>query len=100
MAAAAACLAASARPAAAAQAPSGDDCGAQQAPQPCDPAARVAVLERKLAHLRSWMASVASQVAASNPQLAKNARRLYVGGVPTGTTEVRRGARSGPPGAP
>jgi hypothetical protein len=54
----------------------------------------VAVLERKLHHLRSWMGSVNAQMAATNPQLVKNARRLYVGGVPPGTTEVRGAART------
>ncbi|KIY92180.1 hypothetical protein MNEG_15783 [Monoraphidium neglectum] len=49
--------------------------------------AQVAVLERKLHHLRSWMGSINAQMAATNPQLVKNARRLYVGGVPPGTTE-------------
>jgi hypothetical protein len=50
---------------------------------------RAGLLERKLAHLRGWVAAVNAQVAANNPQLVKNARRLYVGGVPEGTTEVR-----------
>jgi hypothetical protein len=52
---------------------------------------QVAALERKLAHLRSWIAAINSQMAATNPQLVKNARRLYVGGVPEGTSEVRPG---------
>lgn len=58
---------------------------------------QVSILDKKLAHLRSWMASVQTQMAATNPQLAKNARRLYIGGVPTGTTEVRNSIRSGRP---
>ena len=52
-------------------------------------------MERKLQHLRSWMASVNAHMATTNPQLVKNARRLYVGGVPPGTTEVRA-RRRGP----
>ena len=56
-------------------------------PAPLSPPQQVAQLERKLAHLRAWVASVNAQVAASNPQLVKNARKLYVGGVPEGTTE-------------
>jgi hypothetical protein len=75
-----------------APAPLGADVGASPLTPPEQFTAReqrVATLERRLAHLRAWMASVCNQMASTNPQLAKNARRLYIGGVPADTTEVR-----------
>jgi hypothetical protein len=47
-------------------------------------------LEHRLAHLQAWMEAQASQMQASNPATVKNARRLYIGGLPEGTTDVSR----------
>jgi hypothetical protein len=49
----------------------------------------ISILQRRLEHFRSWLAGVQGQVAARDPQIIKNARRLYVGGIPEGTKEVR-----------
>lgn len=48
--------------------------------------------QKKLGHLRTWVASLHGKVAQMNPQALKNSRRLYVGGVPIDTSEVRHGA--------
>jgi hypothetical protein len=45
-------------------------------------------LEHRLAHLQAWMEAQASQMQADNPATVKNARRLYIGGLPEGTTDV------------
>jgi hypothetical protein len=50
------------------------------------------MLQRRLEHFRGWLAGVQEQVTARDPQIIKNARRLYVGGIPEGTKEVRKPA--------
>lgn len=49
---------------------------------------QIHVLQRKLEHFRSWLSGLQGQLAAKDPQLLKNARRLYIGGIPDGTKEV------------
>lgn len=50
--------------------------------------AQILMLQKKLGHLRTWVASLHGKVAQMNPQALKNSRRLYVGGVPIDTSEV------------
>lgn len=50
---------------------------------------QIHVLQRKLEHFRAWLSGLQGQLVAKDPQLLKNARRLYVGGIPQGTKEVR-----------
>ncbi len=45
-------------------------------------------LQRKLEHYRSWLSSLQGQMQHKDPTVIKNARRLYVGGIPEGTREV------------
>lgn len=52
----------------------------------------ISVLQKKLDHFRAWLQSLQTQVQAKDPQILKNARRLYIGGIPEGTKEVRRAA--------
>ncbi|KAF6259757.1 hypothetical protein COO60DRAFT_972046 [Scenedesmus sp. NREL 46B-D3] len=47
----------------------------------------ISVLQRRLEHFRVWLLGVQAQVSARDPQIIKNARRLYVGGIPEGTKE-------------
>eukprot|EP00879_Flechtneria_rotunda_P003535 GHRR01003767.1.p1 GENE.GHRR01003767.1~~GHRR01003767.1.p1 ORF type:complete len:822 (+),score=334.64 GHRR01003767.1:175-2640(+) len=48
---------------------------------------QISVLQRKLEHFRLWMSGIQTQAQAKDPQILKNARRLYVGGIPEGTQE-------------
>ena len=50
--------------------------------------AQILVLQKKLSHYRSWITSLQNKVQQQNPQALKNAKRLYIGGFHTGTTEV------------
>lgn len=59
----------------------------QRLPLPA-PSPQILVLQKKLAHFRSWVASVHSKVQQVNPQAIKNSKRLYVGNLPPDTTEV------------
>ena len=45
-------------------------------------------LSGTLAHWRSWAAEVAARYAAYNPDVARPARRIYVGGLPRKTADV------------
>ena len=54
--------------------------------------AEIAQLQKRLGHFRAWIGTLHSKMQTSNPQAIKNARRLYIGGVPDGTTDVRRGS--------
>lgn len=47
----------------------------------------ILVLQKKLAHFRSWVTSVHGRVQQVNPQAIKNSRRLYVGGLPLDASE-------------
>jgi hypothetical protein len=47
-------------------------------------------LQAQLQHLRGWMNSLQQRARANDPHALLVARELYVGGVPEGTTEVRR----------
>ncbi|KAF8061126.1 MPC1 [Scenedesmus sp. PABB004] len=67
---------------------------AAHAPEPEDVAEllrqkdeQIAALQAKLGHFRSWLSGLQVQQQAKDPQLLKNARRLYVGGIPEGTKE-------------
>eukprot|EP00775_Hariotina_reticulata_P007687 gene7687-7887_t len=51
---------------------------------------QITTLERKLDHFRSWLSNLQGQLQAKDPQIVKNARRLYVGGIPEDTKEIRR----------
>lgn len=51
--------------------------------------AQIKVLQQKLEHYRAWLSSVQEQQLHRDAQLVKNARRLYIGGIPEGTREVR-----------
>jgi hypothetical protein len=57
----------------------------------------IGILQGRLDHFRGWLQGVQAQVAARDPQIIKNARRLYVGGIPEGTKEVSVGVMSGFP---
>ena len=48
----------------------------------------LAQLQKRLSHYRSWVGSLHAKMQASNPQAIKNAKRLYIGGVPEDTTDV------------
>jgi hypothetical protein len=50
-------------------------------------------LQAQLQHLRGWMNSLQQRARANDPHALLVARELYVGGVPEGTTEVRRVSR-------
>ena len=41
-----------------------------------------------LAHYRNWSAQVQARYQMFNPEAIRPARRIYVGGLPNGTTEV------------
>lgn len=56
--------------------------------------AEIELLQRKLEHYRSWLSSLQGQMQHKDPQIIKNARRLYIGGIPEGTREV--GGAQGP----
>ncbi|KAG2493229.1 hypothetical protein HYH03_008645 [Edaphochlamys debaryana] len=69
--------------------------------------AQILVLQKKLGHFRSWLASVHAKVQAANPSAINNYKRLYVGNLPPNTTEdelkaflhglmVRTGANAAP----
>ncbi|KAG2424492.1 hypothetical protein HYH02_015164 [Chlamydomonas schloesseri] len=69
--------------------------------------AQILVLQKKLAHFRSWLAGVHAKVQAANPSAINNYKRLYVGNLPPHTTEedlkaflhglmVRTGANAAP----
>lgn len=47
-------------------------------------------LQQKLQHLRTWMGCVHARVQQMNPNAIKNAKRLYIGNLIPGTTEVGR----------
>jgi len=51
---------------------------------------RIAHLEGKLQHLRSWMQGLQNQMQsqAEQRETVFNARRLFIGGVPQGTSDV------------
>jgi hypothetical protein len=53
---------------------------------------QITMLERKLEHFRSWLSNLQGQLQAKDPQVVKNARRLYVGGIPEDTKEVSSAA--------
>lgn len=60
-------------------------------PLHADPQAQhIAQLEGKLKHLRGWMKAVQDQMQANivHRDTVFNARRLFVGGVPPGTSDV------------
>lgn len=50
--------------------------------------AQIEVLQKKLEHFRSWLSSLQGQMQHKDPQVIKNARRLYIGGIPESTREV------------
>lgn len=50
--------------------------------------AQILVLQKKLGHFRQWVNALQGSVSAVNPTAIKNSRRVYVGGVPPGTTDV------------
>ncbi len=50
--------------------------------QPCERAGT-------LAHYRNWSAQVQARYQMFNPEAIRPARRIYVGGLPNGTTEAR-----------
>jgi hypothetical protein len=50
----------------------------------------VTTLRAQLAHLRAWMQQLQQRARANDPHALLVARELYVGGVPDGTSEVRR----------
>jgi hypothetical protein len=50
--------------------------------------AQILMLQKKLQHMRSWVNSIHSKVQGMSPQIIKNARRLYLGGVPPEATDV------------
>jgi len=50
---------------------------------------QIEVLNKKLDHFRSWLSSLQGQMQHKDPQVIKNARRLYIGGIPEGAREVR-----------
>lgn len=50
--------------------------------------AQIEVLQRKLEHYRSWLSSLQGQMQHKDPSVIKNARRLYVGGIPEAAREV------------
>lgn len=50
--------------------------------------AEIELLQKKLEHYRSWLSSLQGQTQHKDPQVIKNARRLYIGGVPEGAREV------------
>lgn len=50
--------------------------------------AQISVLQKKLEHYRSWLSSLQCQMQHKDPQVIKNARRLYIGGIPDATREV------------
>lgn len=54
--------------------------------------AQILMLQKKLGHFRNWVCSLHAKVQATNPQAIKNSRRLYVGGIPENTSEVRQTA--------
>lgn len=51
---------------------------------------RVQLLERKLLHLRTWMAQVQATLERTNKEPVQNARRLFVGGLPDTFNQVRQ----------
>jgi hypothetical protein len=52
--------------------------------------AELAQVQKRLEHYRAWVGTLHAKMQASNPQAIKNAKRLYIGGVPEGTTDVSR----------
>jgi hypothetical protein len=50
--------------------------------------AEIELLQKKLEHYRSWLSSLQGQMQHKDPQVIKNARRLYIGGVPDRAREV------------
>jgi hypothetical protein len=50
--------------------------------------ARISTLQLQLDHFRGWLAGLHAQASAQQPHVLKNARRLYVGGIPASTCEV------------
>ena len=51
--------------------------------------AQINRLAGTLAHWRAWAAEVAARYAAYNPDVARPARRIYIGGLPQTTSDVR-----------
>ena len=51
--------------------------------------AQINKLAGTLAHWRAWAAEVAARYAAYNPDVARPARRIYIGGLPQSTSDVR-----------
>lgn len=49
---------------------------------------QIAKLSRQLEHFRGWLSGLQGQLQTKDPQAIKNARRLYVGGIPDGIQEV------------
>ena len=49
---------------------------------------RVGVCAGTLAHYRNWSAQVQARYQMFNPEAIRPARRIYVGGLPGGTSEV------------
>jgi hypothetical protein len=52
------------------------------------------VLEQKLQHLRSWMHQLQMIAERNNKESVQNSRRLFVGGVPDGVTDVSSNSSS------
>jgi hypothetical protein len=51
--------------------------------------AQIAKLAGTLAHYRSWAAQLQARYQMFNPDAARPARRIYVGGLPPDTADVR-----------
>lgn len=48
-------------------------------------------LATTLQHYRNWAGQLLARYQMANPDAARPPRRIYVGGLPTGTTEVSHG---------
>lgn len=51
--------------------------------------AQILVLQKKLGHFRSWISTIHARVQLMSPQALKNCKRLYIGNLPDGCSEVR-----------
>ena len=51
--------------------------------------AQIAKLAGTLAHYRAWAAQIQARYQMFNPDAARPARRIYVGGLPPNTADVR-----------
>ena len=50
--------------------------------------AQIEVLQMKLERYRSWLSSLQGQMQHKDPTILRNARRLYIGGIPDSAREV------------